>query len=773
MALPDLDKVQTVTTDPRPLKVEAFSGQKRRIWLEPPTASYYSPLSQRLDMFSEEKFRWQVPTKKPAVALAALPNDSLHALTISPLSIHSYGNVTSNTETKSYLFNELEHPYARKFEKSPQMIALPQRNELLLSLPSSDLLVFIDPLNYKSCRSLRLSTTREENKSHGWFESESLEQQHLLSLDQNLVVRYTTGASAFRIIDIETDMSYVVTCEDPIQSIGLISSNTLMLQHEETSSFVEWEIKNNRLNITQRQAFLAGATVPLNSQPLNVPAIPEHQVFALDHPNAHIQYTTDPNSENLQVYQSPSSDTTIRTDLSLNLAQSNQIAAVKESTIKIVTPERSLYREISAGEANPIVGMAELDNGETATLQKDGSLRLWQFDQTQTANELAIWKQMVGMNDEKSWKIEEEASSTPKTGLDEPKHGKEDPNNDPHVGGNTWAGGTGGSDTAGLGGRGGPYRLYKGHKVHQVSQAAKDQVTEEAKRKARAIAQRELDKRLEDIDMGKSEWKSYQRYLSRIQQETDQLRSILQHTTANAKERTWIKHQSSGELDDAKLIDGIAGEKLIFKKRGEDDSPLNNIQTLPKRILFVMDVSGSMYRFNGQDQRLERSLETAMMIMESFAGFEQKYDYSIVGHSGDSPSIPFVPFGQAPTDRKARLGVLQKMLAHSQFCMSGDHTVEAVDEAMHQIRSEPADDYFVVVVSDANLDRYRISPRVLGAKLIQDPQVKSHMIFIASFSDEAERILDQLPPGRGSVCLDTSKLPQLFKKMFQSHFQDQ
>lgn len=35
-----------------------------------------------------------------------------------------------------------------------------------------------------------------------------------------------------------------------------------------------------------------------------------------------------------------------------------------------------------------------------------------------------------------------------------PKHGKEDPKNEPHVGGNTWAGGTGGRDTAGLGGKG-------------------------------------------------------------------------------------------------------------------------------------------------------------------------------------------------------------------------------------------------------------------------------------------------------------------------------
>lgn len=50
-----------------------------------------------------------------------------------------------------------------------------------------------------------------------------------------------------------------------------------------------------------------------------------------------------------------------------------------------------------------------------------------------------------------------------------PKHGKVDEKGDPHVGGNTWAGGTGGRDTAGLGGKGGPYRLDAGHTVHQVS----------------------------------------------------------------------------------------------------------------------------------------------------------------------------------------------------------------------------------------------------------------------------------------------------------------
>ena len=54
-----------------------------------------------------------------------------------------------------------------------------------------------------------------------------------------------------------------------------------------------------------------------------------------------------------------------------------------------------------------------------------------------------------------------------------------DRTNAPHVGGNTWAGGTGGRDTAGLGGKGGPYRLDAGHPVYQVSDWEKENVPEE------------------------------------------------------------------------------------------------------------------------------------------------------------------------------------------------------------------------------------------------------------------------------------------------------
>lgn len=104
----------------------------------------------------------------------------------------------------------------------------------------------------------------------------------------------------------------------------------------------------------------------------------------------------------------------------------------------------------------------------------------------------------------------------------------------------------------------------------------------------------------------------------------------------------------------------MAGDSAIFKRRGEEVPPLGFMQGLhPKRIHFVMDVSGSMYRFNGFDGRLDRMLETAalvcnsfytshfinqpidrshtsaccpyMQVMESFIGFEDKFRYSIGG----------------------------------------------------------------------------------------------------------------------------------------------
>mmetsp|Transcript_68537 Transcript_68537/g.190634 ORF Transcript_68537/g.190634 Transcript_68537/m.190634 type:complete len:912 (+) Transcript_68537:1557-4292(+) len=197
-------------------------------------------------------------------------------------------------------------------------------------------------------------------------------------------------------------------------------------------------------------------------------------------------------------------------------------------------------------DRSEVVDLCEVGKGagKVATLQRNGLVRLWQLDSKSLDSELNAWKKMFGRggmgqadgeggggrlgSEDRITFRDKDGKSVPKTGLDRPKEGKHDENNDPHVGGNTWAGGTGGSDTAGLGGRGGPYRLDKGHQVHQVSDAAKAEVSEEAQAMAREMAEEGLRKRLEEIDMGEGEWEAYLSYFDRIQTQVQQLRVVLE-----------------------------------------------------------------------------------------------------------------------------------------------------------------------------------------------------------------------------------------------------
>ena len=224
-----------------------------------------------------------------------------------------------------------------------------------------------------------------------------------------------------------------------------------------------------------------------------------------------------------------------------------------------------------------------------------------------------------------------------------------------------------------------------------------------------------------------------------------QLKDMLMELLRRKKERVWLRNQSHGDLDDAKIIDGLAGEKLIFKRRGDEgkrnDATSNNEgRPSKKRIQFVMDVSGSMMRFNSMDGRLERTLSATLMIMEAlprkssvFADKRENdakitgddnqssvldgtvseaaelVDYSISGHSGDTDNEVFVDFadGSMSSDdsnpegtgvsryfayessnkrhkksgkrgvltEKDKMQVLETMIAHTQFCFSGDNTL--------------------------------------------------------------------------------------------------
>merc|ERR1711908_61522 len=104
-----------------------------------------------------------------------------------------------------------------------------------------------------------------------------------------------------------------------------------------------------------------------------------------------------------------------------------------------------------------------------------------------------------------------------------------------------------------------------------------------------------------------------------------------------------------------------------------------------------------------------------------------------------------------------------KMVAHSQYCWSGDHTVESMQEAVLRAGKGVAEQRFVFVISGANLRRYGIRTSTLARIVKHDPRVNVYCIFIASgvFNNEAASIQRDLPQGHGHVCLDSSELPRI------------
>jgi len=398
------------------------------------------------------------------------------------------------------------------------------------------------------------------------------------------------------------------------------------------------------------------------------------------------------------------------------------------------------------------------------------------------------------------------AASIPRTGLGAPKHGKED--NKPHVGGNTWAGGTGGSDTAGLGGRGGPYRLDKGHAVHQVSDAAKAEVSSEAKAAAAQMAKQALEQRLREIDMGVGEYQQYIDTKARVARQIGELTSVLQDFSRRARERVWAKNQADGELDEARLVDGLTGERLIFRRRvdpassspsSSSSSPSSGAQPKRKRLHFLVDCSASMYRFDSSDGRLTRTLETVLMLMEGLAALpaDCSVEWALTGHSGDSPEIRLLDFADPrPRDERERYAILERIVSHAQFCLSGDCTLQGLRMAIaHTLKAdhpssasasgqEGAADIegHVFALSDANFERYGIAKSAVSKVLLDSPSpsaaggnagaastLRAHLVLVASRDGEAEE-LARAYPANVALALDSADVPKIFKTKLNDVF---
>ncbi|GMI06283.1 hypothetical protein TrLO_g11996 [Triparma laevis f. longispina] len=777
----------------------AVASLEQRKWnLPDPTVTNFQPDSHRIDQFTHlvRSFDGKPggPYSKAVGMTVNSKNGDINVLTTGPVSISTYSNVAKGSSAKTTHDIEENVPFYLPTQPAPIMKALGTSNFVFFPGGPMYFQMFEDG-------SVRYAAVPDAGSGGGGFS------------------RMFGGQKAPTRLDTGLPWEIVVCSKDKVlcfQQNGRDVCSLDLKNHE--CSWVELpegsEIETLSAS-SNKDAFatLADGTVVKiqdagSATKMEVRGVPEGmkgmRVLSAEHPPAHLAH--DPSCRLIagddMAYATSLGSSLVGDDLYVTLREEgSEVGAVGSSCfsgklmatyrsnddkhwIEVIDTEDHEMRSIDfdTTEAGEPIQMNFMDDEHISVLTSDGQVQILEVGPGLEA-ELVRFREMLGLpgravpDGEGMRSLTQgpelrdgtEGESWRPPALDDPKFGQWDEKNEAHVGGSNWAGGTGGSNTAGLGGRGGPYRLDRGHKVHQVSDAAKAEVSEEQQRVAREMAEKAFQDKLKEIEMGEGEYAMYDGLVNPIRGDIAALRQGLGSVEARKAERGWLKRQSFGELDDNKLVDGVTGEKFVYKRRGIPDEASTHMKH-PKRVRFVFDCSGSMYRFNGQDGRLDRSLEAAALVMEAFAGHEHRFDYSIVGHSGDSPAIPLVNFGEHPKTEADRMKVLRMMVAHTQFTRSGDHTLESIAQAKIDVAegAENADEYIVIAISDANLRRYGLTPDMLK-RVVEGKKkggssvdVRTYAIMIASLGSEADEIKRSLA-SKAFVCKDTGLLPKVIR----------
>lgn len=78
------------------------------------------------------------------------------------------------------------------------------------------------------------------------------------------------------------------------------------------------------------------------------------------------------------------------------------------------------------------------------------------------------------------------------------------------------------------------------------------------------MGRKAFEAKLKEIGMSGYDASLYSQFSNAVSRQVQSLRMILATLQAKNKERHWSRHQTSGELDDVKLIDG---ERNVLKKQ--------------------------------------------------------------------------------------------------------------------------------------------------------------------------------------------------------------
>jgi len=410
----------------------------------------FSPNSARLDFFSEELRRWEIPIQskrqKPLAVTAV--GDDIHVLTSNPTGIHSFCG-----ESSSWLnLNEVV-PYSTA---KPQLSHINGR--LALFLPDDRMIVYF---SYKGgkCSVVQLPKVSKGSKSSldyyiGKGPPGARLYDGLAHSDNMLVV---AGGSNMNEIDCVTFSGTKIRAERyclPIQISKLeLFSPDRWLVHTDDNEKLWMKSKDGVHTLTPIDIKkLTNSTSSDSSQ--IIPSFgSSNKTFS--NPSAFVQLLEDKQAGELTLSTVPYSDSLEKKVLLSGDFKDHTVTIVEDGSIQVITKGDRTARVIhptpvASGQVD-WVDMSAVGSSQLVTLQKEGGrgfVRLWELNGAVLKQDMKEWTGMVGSTNKgdllslSSQGGAGEASLNPPA-IDTPKHGKEDPNNTPHVGGNTWAGGTG------------------------------------------------------------------------------------------------------------------------------------------------------------------------------------------------------------------------------------------------------------------------------------------------------------------------------------------
>ncbi|GBG33165.1 von Willebrand factor A domain-containing protein 8 [Hondaea fermentalgiana] len=466
-----------------------------------------------------------------------------------------------------------------------------------------------------------------------------------------------------------------------------------------------------------------------------------------------------------------------------------EVAAENPRQLRVIDHLERTLRTFSFDEKVVKAHVLDEQSRTAAVLLSDKSVVVLELDRAETEKALEHWKRLhhgaqqdeavppsaLGADVQDDIDRELGALLQGSTGTNEPLDGHDA--SGPGSGGGS--GGGGGSDSGSGGGGGG---TGQGRKIDRsdgkggyASFAADSALAESSEINVDEmvddlVAEQTRRQALQDMVANPEGVDLYKEAFAKVEKHIKELRLVLESAKAKEKERAWIPNKAQGELHEEKLVDAVTGDHLVYRQRGEPDLPAGPQQRKPKRIVLVIDTSASMAR--ADDDRLSHLIQAVVMFTEAVDPFREKYQYAIHAHSGTAAEIPVVEMGKWPT-LSQRKQLPNKIQALAKGAVAGDNTLAATVRA-HELlesldRREPADENFLILISDANLGRYNIHPSQLQSALSGDGEddVEAHAIFIAE-PHAAKFLQDNLPQGTAHQCTKPQQLPSIIKQILQS-----